>query len=188
MLNEAEKMKKLLSRVEQFTEFAKKAKSDSEKEQLDQDSEDLKQEINTTDVDDGFKNSLLTALINASKLLAPQVNSDSPLVNKINDRIQVGLDNASDTLDNVTYIIINNSDNQCKPQQGVIGKGRLIDGNTFLEYGDGAKLVYRGDLGNKNKSTYFPVGQLYKNMSWDEAIVELHPINNGEQKDEENND
>jgi len=184
MLNEAEKMKKLLSRVQKFTEFAKKAKSDTEKEQLEQDSEDLKQEIDNSPMDNGFRNSLLSALMSAGMFLAPETNAQMPIFDKISNRVQQGIDQASDILDNITCIIVNNTPS--KPQNGVIGKGKLIDGNTFLEYTDGGKLVYRADLGNENKSTYFPANQkLYKNMNWDDAIIEIHPIDNGEQNDEE---
>lgn len=184
MLNETEKMKKLLSRVEQFTEFAKKAKSDSEKEQLEQDSEDLKQDIKNSKTDKGFSDSLIKALMSACMHLspaAPAYGSDWPMLDKINNRIQTGLEQASDIMDNITCIIVNNA--PAKPKSGVIGKGKLIDGNTFLEYADGGKLVYRADLGNQNKSTYFTAGQKYKNMDWDDAIVEIHPI--GEQNNEQ---
>lgn len=175
IINEAETMKKLLSRVEQFTEFAKNAKNKSEKEQLEQDSVDLQQEIKQTTINPKFKNSLLSALVSAGLFLTPQVNAETPIFSKICDRVQTGLSSASNLLDDIVYVIVN-SDTP-SPKHGVIGKGKLFDGNNFLEYADGGKLVYRADLGNENKSTYFkPTDKYYKNTEWDEAIIEIHPI------------
>ena len=102
-------------------------------------------------------------------------------ISAINSRITTGIEKAEEILGRFKSFAagmkadVEDAAN-AKIKNGVIGKGKLVDGNNFLEYADGAKLVYRADLGKENQSTYFEPNSKYKGMSWDDAITYVMPV------------
>lgn len=182
MINEAEKLDSIFNKVKTFVNFAKNAKTENEKEQLMSDAGDIKKEIKNSNVDNNLTQILLSTIVAAVLFLNTSGNAkESPNISAINSRITTGIDKAEEILRRFKAFAAGmNADaedvDSTKIKNGVIGKGKLVDGNNFLEYADGAKLVYRADLGKENQSTYFEPNSKYKGMSWDDAITYLMPV------------
>lgn len=174
IINEADIMSKLANKVKNFASFAKTAKTKDEKEQLSDDAQAIKSEIKEAGVDPTFSRLLISTIMAATLLLSGNANAEEPtFLKQISNKIDIGLTKANELIDRVAKEITDINPNSAK---GVIGKGKLFDGNEFLEYADGGKLVYRADLGNADKSTYFLANSRYKGKTWDDAIVVLMPI------------
>lgn len=192
MINEAEKLDSIFNKVKTFVNFAKSAKTENEKEQLMSDAGDIKKEIKNSNVDNNLTQILLSTIVAAVLFLNTSGNAkESPNISAINSRITTGIDKAEEILGRFKAFAAGmNADaedvDSTKIKNGVIGKGKLVDGNNFLEYADGAKLVYRADLGKENQSTYFEPNSKYKGMSWDDAITYLMPVDSpvADEKDE----
>ena len=192
MINEAKKLDSIFNKVKTFVNFAKSAKTENEKEQLMSDAGDIKKEIKNSNVDNNLTQILLSTIVAAVLFLNTSGNAkESPNISAINSRITTGIDKAEEILGRFKAFAAGmNADaevvDSTKIKNGVIGKGKLVDGNNFLEYADGAKLVYRADLGKENQSTYFEPNSKYKGMSWDDAITYLMPVDSpvADEKDE----
>jgi len=193
MINEAQKLDNLFNKVKTFVNFAKGAKTENEKEQLMSDAGDIKQEIQNSNVDNNLTQILLSTIVAAVLFLNTSGNAkESPNMSAINSRITAGIEKAEEILGRFKQFAAGMKSDvedvaNAKVTNGVIGKGKLVDGNNFLEYADGAKLVYRADLGKENQSTYFEPDSKYKGMSWDEAITYIMPVDSpiAEEKEEE---
>ena len=156
------------------------------------DAGDIKKEIKNSNVDNNLTQILLSTIVAAVLFLNTSGNAkESPNISAINSRITTGIDKAEEILGRFKAFAAGmNADaedvDSTKIKNGVIGKGKLVDGNNFLEYADGAKLVYRADLGKENQSTYFEPNSKYKGMSWDDAITYLMPVDSpvADEKDE----
>ena len=192
MINEAKKLDSIFNKVKTFVNFAKSAKTENEKEQLMSDAGDIKKEIKNSNVDNNLTQILLSTIVAAVLFLNTSGNAkEAPNISAINSRITTGIDKAEEILGRFKAFAAGmNADaedvDSTKIKNGVIGKGKLVDGNNFLEYADGAKLVYRADLGKENQSTYFEPNSKYKGMSWDDAITYLMPVDSpvADEKDE----
>lgn len=182
MINEAEKLDSIFNKVKTFVNFAKNAKTENEKEQLMSDAGDIKKEIQNSNVDNNLTQILLSTIVAAVLFLNTSGNAkESPNISAINSRITTGIEKAEEILGRFKSFAAGlKADAEdvasAKVKNGVIGKGKLVDGNNFLEYADGAKLVYRADLGKENQSTYFEPNSKYKGMSWDDAITYVMPV------------
>lgn len=182
MINEAEKLDSIFNKVKTFVNFAKNAKTENEKEQLMSDAGDIKKEIQNSNVDNNLTQILLSTIVAAVFFLNTSGNAkESPNISAINSRITTGIEKAEEILGRFkSFAAGMKADAEdvasAKIKNGVIGKGKLVDGNNFLEYADGAKLVYRADLGKENMSTYFEPNSKYKGMSWDDAITYVMPV------------
>ena len=182
MINEAEKLDSIFNKVKTFVNFAKNAKTENEKEQLMSDAGDIKREIQNSNVDNNLTQILLSTIVAAVLFLNTSGNAkESPNISAINSRITTGIEKAEEILGRFKSFAAGMKANVedvagAKIKNGVIGKGKLVDGNNFLEYADGAKLVYRADLGKENQSTYFEPNSKYKGMSWDDAITYVMPV------------
>ena len=182
MINEAEKLDSIFNKVKTFVNFAKSAKTENEKEQLMSDAGDIKKEIQNSNVDNNLTQILLSTIVAAVLFLNTSGNAkESPNISAINSRITTGIEKAEEILGRFKSFAAGMKANVedvagAKIKNGVIGKGKLVDGNNFLEYADGAKLVYRADLGKENQSTYFEPNSKYKGMSWDDAITYVMPV------------
>ena len=182
MINEAEKLDSIFNKVKTFVNFAKNAKTENEKEQLMSDAGDIKKEIQNSNVDNNLTQILLSTIVAAVLFLNTSGNAkESPNISAINSRITTGIEKAKEILGRFKSFATGMKADvedvaNAKIKNGVIGKGKLVDGNNFLEYADGAKLVYRADLGKENQSTYFEPNSKYKGMSWDDAITYVMPV------------
>lgn len=182
MINEAEKLDSIFNKVKTFVNFAKNAKTENEKEQLMSDAGDIKKEIQNSNVDNNLTQILLSTIVAAVLFLNTSGNAkESPNISAINSRITTGIEKAEEILGRFKSFAAGMKADvedvtSAKIKNGVIGKGKLVDGNNFLEYADGAKLVYRADLGKENQSTYFEPNSKYKGMSWDDAITYVMPV------------
>jgi hypothetical protein len=182
MINEAEKLDSIFNKVKTFVNFAKNAKTENEKEQLMSDAGDIKKEIQNSNVDNNLTQILLSTIVAAVLFLNTSGNAkESPNISAINSRITTGIEKAEEILGRFKSFAAGMKADvedvaNAKIKNGVIGKGKLVDGNNFLEYADGAKLVYRADLGKENQSTYFEPNSKYKGMSWDDAITYVMPV------------
>lgn len=182
MINEAEKLDSIFNKVKTFVNFVKNAKTENEKEQLMSDAGDIKKEIQNSNVDNNLTQILLSTIVAAVLFLNTSGNAkESPNISAINSRITTGIEKAEEILGRFKSFAAGMKADvedvaSAKIKNGVIGKGKLVDGNNFLEYADGAKLVYRADLGKENQSTYFEPNSKYKGMSWDDAITYVMPV------------